>query len=134
MITSYKYKANDKESYLTLMKEVATTFATVTLIPAEFTIIVTPPAEHPEQIKEIGTFIDHEGLNFQIEPVEETVDQKEIELLSKLKNAEGELDKMKSNRDYYYDAYIKASKKEDRIKKLVKSCAIMIASIYPEES
>ena len=134
MITSYKYKANDKESYLSLKKEVATIFATVTLIPDEFTIIVTPPEEHPEQINEIGKFIDTEGLNFQIEPVEESVDQKEIELLGKLKNVEDELVKMKSNRDYYYDAYIKAAKKEDRIKKLVKSCAIMIASIYPEES
>ena len=125
--TSYRYKANDKDSYLALMNNVSYSFATVTLIPSEFTIIVTPPAEHPEQICEIGEFIDKEGLNFQIEPIEESKPSLEIEL-DECRKA---LKYQKNETQQYQKWWQDARQRENRVMEQIHSIAILLNSIYP---
>ena len=110
------------------MKEVATTFATVTLIPTEFTIIVTPPAEHPEQIKEIGTRIDNQGLNFQIEPVEEN----RIEgVQNQLQMTEKLLKLQKEETEKFRKWWTESENKVKKIQEQVKSINILLGSIFP---
>lgn len=125
--TSYRYNANDKESYMALMKEVCTTFATVTLIPSVFAIIVTPPAEHPEQINDIGKFIDRNSLNFRIEPVEA-----DESLKAQLEKYEWANKYQKEESEKYKKWWSESIQKQSRIKEQVKSIAVLLSAIYPE--
>lgn len=72
--TSYQYKANSEESYNSLAAYAVTVPATVTYFPVIKTIVVSG-----DDNKEIGRFIDAEGLDFEISPI--SVEEEEVEKL-----------------------------------------------------
>lgn len=63
--SSIQYNALNKESYDSLAAYVVTIPATVTLHPSVHTIVIPDNAA-----KEVGQFIDDEGLDFHIHPTE----------------------------------------------------------------
>lgn len=72
--TSYQYKANNEASYNSLAAYAVTVPATVTYFPVIKTIVVSG-----DDNKEIGRFIDAEGLDFEISPI--SVEEEEVEKL-----------------------------------------------------
>lgn len=63
--TSYQYKAINEESYNSLAAYATTIPATVTLHPGLLTIVISENAA-----KEVGEFIDENGLDFHINQIE----------------------------------------------------------------
>lgn len=75
--TPYRYKTDSPGSYNELAHYAINTMATVTLFPESQTIVITPTKQHGQIIKEVGCYIDREGLDFHITPVE--IDDESIE-------------------------------------------------------
>lgn len=67
--TPYCYKALNAESYNVLVAQVATSTINASFFPKLFTIVVTPQEGEEEAFREIGKFIDTEGLSFHINPI-----------------------------------------------------------------
>lgn len=67
--TSYQYKAFNKDSYNSLAAYATTIPATVTLHPGLLTIVISD-----NTAKEVGQFIDDNGLSFHINQIEVDVD------------------------------------------------------------
>ncbi len=65
---SYRYVANNAGSYTALATYLIPLDANVTLFPGQRTLVVS--ADSAELIKSIGSFIDSEGLDFHVTPVE----------------------------------------------------------------
>ena len=63
--TAYQYKALNEDSYNSLAAFAVSTPATVTLHPGLLTIVITG-----DDANEVGKFIDREGLDFHINPIE----------------------------------------------------------------
>ena len=63
--TAYQYKALNEDSYNSLAAFAVSTPATVTLHPGLLTIVITS-----DDASEVGKFIDSEGLDFHINPIE----------------------------------------------------------------
>lgn len=154
--TPYQYKALNEDSYNSLAAYATTIPATVTLHPGILTIVIPVNAA-----KEVGQFIDENGLSFHINQIEvdddnilevidsETTDadtlRKIIYQLLEEKRAMAEehksiLDSMakqydtaRENRDMYQRWYHETSEKADRVKSQVKAIAVLIDSIFPKE-
>lgn len=72
--TIYQYKANDKSSYNALAYYAPCLPANVSLYPGRLTLNIDGSAA-----KEVGQFIDNNGLSFHITPIEQ--DEKKIDSL-----------------------------------------------------
>ena len=68
-LTPYQYKANNAGSYNALAAYAILTLANVAFYPEQQTIVVSPTEKSHKIIKEIGDFIDREGLDFHINPI-----------------------------------------------------------------
>ena len=68
-LTPYCYKALNAESYNALAAQVVTSTINASFFPKLFTIVVTPQEGEEEAFREIGKFIDTEGLSFHINPI-----------------------------------------------------------------
>lgn len=81
-LTSYRYTANSSSDYNALVSFITGTVpAVATLYPNLTTVVITPNLEM-DVIHVIGKFIDDEGLNFQIEPIEVYEDDVELSCFS----------------------------------------------------
>lgn len=154
--TAIQYNALDEDSYNSLAAYAITTPATVCLHPELDTIVISDSVSD-----EIGKFIDREGLDFNISPVEfssenlkEVVDNPITDadtlrniiytlLREKEDMAEAHRDAIsdiirqkdvaENDRDRYKDWFYESNNKENRIKEQVKAIAVLINSIYPKE-
>lgn len=156
LTTSYQYKAINEASYNSLAAYASTIPATVTLHPGFLTIVISEDAA-----KEVGEFIDDNGLDFRISQIEvdddnlrdvidsETTDadtlRKIIYQLLEEKRAMAEThksvlddiakqcDSAKENRDMYQKWYYETKQGADRVKSQVKAIAVLVNSIFPED-
>ena len=70
-MTTYRYKANDTESYTMLATFIAPCMdAQVTLYPLYKTIVIAYQGEDTDVYRQVAKHIDSNALNFHIEPVE----------------------------------------------------------------
>lgn len=67
--TPYCYKASGAEDYNCLAEYIVTSTLNASFFPKIFTIVVTHKEEDDEAFKEIGKFLNDEGLNFHISPI-----------------------------------------------------------------
>lgn len=156
LTTSNQYKALNEASYNSLAAYASTIPATVTLHPGFLTIVISEDAT-----KEVGEFIDDNGLDFRISQIEvdddnlryvidsETTDantlRKIIYQLLEEKRAMAEThksvldditkqcDSAKENRDMYQKWYYETKQGADRVKSQVKAIAVLVNSIFPED-
>ena len=156
LTTSNQYKALNEASYNSLAAYASTIPATVTLHPGFLTIVISEDAA-----KEVGEFIDDNGLDFRISQIEvyddnlrdvidsETTDadtlRKIIYQLLEEKRAMAEThksvlddiakqcDSAKENRDMYQKWYYETKQGADRVKSQVKAIAVLVNSIFPED-
>lgn len=156
LATSYQYKALNEASYNSLAAYASTIPATVTLHPGFLTIVISEDAA-----KEVGEFIDDNGLDFRINPIEvdddnlrdvidsETTDANTLRKIiyqlldekramvethkSVLDDITKQCDSAKENRDLYQKWYHETAGKADRVKSQVKAIAVLVNSIFPED-
>lgn len=156
LTTSNQYKALNEASYNSLAAYASTIPATVTLHPGFLTIVISEDAA-----KEVGEFIDDNGLDFRINPIEvhdenlgDVIDnattdantlRKIIYQLLEEKRAMAEThksvldditkqcDSAKENRDMYQKWYYETKQGADRVKSQVKAIAVLVNSIFPED-
>lgn len=156
LTTSNQYKALNEASYNSLAAYASTIPATVTLHPGLLTIVVSENAA-----KEIGEFIDDNGLDFHINPIEvdddnlrdvidsETTDADTLRKIiyrmmeekramaethkSVLEDITKQRDSAKENRDMYQKWYYETKQGADRVKSQVKAIAVLVNSIFPED-
>ncbi len=154
--TAIQYKALNENSYNRLAAYAVTLPATVTLNP-EFLVIVIPE----NAAKEVGEFIDNEGLDFHIEPIEvdsdnvgeliddETTDasslrkicyilleekrQMALEHNDVLSEITKERDSVKMDRDHYRKWWSECNTERDRVKKQIGAIAVLSQSIFPDK-
>lgn len=157
ILTAYQYKANNEFSYKSLAAYASTIPATVTLYPNLLTIVISENAA-----KEVGRFIDDNGLDFHINNIEvnddnlndvidsETTDADTLRqiiyrILDKKYNimiAEHEceqdkltteLEAIRKDRDTYRELYIRYSQKHDRIREQIRAVGTLVDSIFPKD-
>lgn len=140
--TAYQYKAINEDSYNSLAAYAVTTHATVTLHPGLLTIVISSNATN-----EVGEFIDSEGLDFHINPIEvhdenlgevidnETTDADTLRKIiyrmmgqreameeqhkSILEDITKQRDSAKENRDMYQKWYYETRQGADRVKSCI---------------
>lgn len=156
LTTSYQYKAINEASYNSLAAYASTIPATVTLHPGFLTIVISEDAT-----KEVGEFIDDNGLDFRISQIEvdddnlrdvidsETTDANTLRKIiyqlleekrvmaethkSVLDDITKQCDSAKENRDMYQKWYYETKQGADRVKSQVKAIAVLVNSIFPED-
>lgn len=154
--TPYQYKALNEDSYNSLAAYASTIPATVTLHPGLLTIVISENAT-----KEVGKFIDDNGLDFHINQIEvdddnlrdvidsETTDADTLRKIiyrmigekqsmieaheSVLESITKQCDSAKNDRDMYRKWYYETKQGADRVKSQVKAIAVLINSIFPED-
>lgn len=152
----YQYKALNERSYKILAAYATTIPATVTLHPGLLTIVVSENAA-----KEVGQFIDDNGLDFHINQVDidvdnlrdvidsETTDADTLRTIlyrvmedkrvmaevhkSALDDITKECDSAKAARDLYQKWYMETQDYNDAIKRRVQAIAVLVNSIFPEK-
>lgn len=152
MATTYKYVANNKDSYNSLAAYAVTLPVTVTLFPQYNTIAISEDAAN-----EVGKFIDGEALDFTIKVAQTEVDDTEdllddpttdssilreiaesfqadkTALSVQTKQFQADLDKVTETKNNYYRYWTDADKKYDRIKGQVEAIAVLVSSIFPKD-
>ena len=156
LTTSNQYKALNEASYNSLAAYASTIPATVTLHPGFLTIVISEDAT-----KEVGEFIDDNGLDFHISQIEvdddnlrdvidsETTDANTLRKIiyqlfdekramaethkSVLDDITKQCDSAKENRDMYQKWYYETKQGADRVKSQVKAIAVLVNSIFPED-
>ena len=156
LTTSNQYKALNEASYNSLAAYASTIPATVTLHPGLLTIVISENAS-----KEVGEFIDDNGLDFHINPIEvdddnlravidsETTDADTLRKIiyrmmgekqsmieaheSVLESITKQCDSAKKDRDMYQKWYYETKQGADRVKSQVKAIAVLVNSIFPED-
>lgn len=156
LTTSNQYKALNEASYNSLAAYASTIPATVTLHPGFLTIVISEDAT-----KEVGEFIDDNGLDFRISQIEvdddnlrdvidsETTDADTLRKIiyrmmeekrsmaethkSVLDDITKQCDSAKKNRDMYQQWYYETKQGADRVKSQVKAIAVLVNSIFPED-
>lgn len=156
LTTSNQYKALNEASYNSLAAYASTIPATVTLHPGFLTIVISEDAT-----KEVGQFIDDNGLDFRISQIEvdddnlrdvidsETTDANTLRKIiyrmmeekramaethkSVLEDITKQRDSAKENRDMYQKWYYETKQGADRVKSQVKAIAVLVNSIFPED-
>lgn len=156
-LTTYnQYKALNEASYNSLAAYASTIPATVTLHPGLLSIVISENAS-----KEVGEFIDDNGLDFHINPIEvdddnlravidsETTDADTLRKIiyrimeekramaethkSVLEDITKQRDSAKENRDMYQKWYYETKQGADRVKSQVKAIVVLVNSIFPED-
>ena len=158
-LTPYHYKANNAGSYNALAAYAILTLANVAFYPEQQTIVVSPTEKSHKIIKEIGDFIDREGLDFHINPIcwtaedaidalaDETVDTGTLrsiinQLLERQSKAAAsnnniiaeiseKYDIAVKSRDDYQRWWRESNKQLGRVKDQVQSIGVLINSIFP---
>lgn len=156
LTTSNQYKALNEASYNSLAAYASTIPATVTLHPGLLSIVISENAS-----KEVGEFIDDNGLDFHINPIEvdddnlravidsETTDADTLRKIiyrimeekramaethkSVLEDITKQRDSAKENRDMYQKWYYETKQGADRVKSQVKAIVVLVNSIFPED-
>ena len=154
--TPYQYKAMNEDSYNSLAAYAVTTPATVTLHPGLLTIVISGDAAN-----EVGQFIDSEGLDFHINPIEvhdenlgEVIDNEttDADTLRKiiyrlmgqreameeqhnniLADITAQRDDAQKSRDNYSKWLSEEAAYSNRVKSQVQAIAVLINSIFPEK-
>lgn len=154
--TAYQYKALNEDSYNSLAAFAVSTPATVTLHPGLLTIVITG-----DDANEVGKFIDSEGLDFHINPIEfhdetlgavidcETTDAGTLRKIiyrmmgersameehhnGVLAEITAQRDSAKKDRDMYMRWYSDSTNREDRVKGQVRAIALLLNEIFPEK-
>lgn len=154
--TPYQYKALNEDSYNSLAAYASTIPATVTLHPGLLTIVISENAT-----KEVGKFIDDNGLDFHINQIEvdddnlrdvidsETTDADTLRKIiyrmmgekqsmieaheSVLESITKQCDSAKQDRDMYQKWYHETAQGADRVKSQVQAIAVLVNSIFPEK-
>lgn len=154
--TAYQYKALNEESYNSLAAYAVTTPATVTLHPGLLTIVITG-----DEANEVGKFIDSEGLDFHVNPIEfhdetlgavidcETTDAGTLRKIIYRMMAErtameehhkgiiteitAQRDEAQKSRDTYSRWYTEEAAHSSRVKNQVQAIAVLINSIFSEK-
>lgn len=155
--TSYQYAANNATSYKALATYVINTSANVSLFPGKLTLVVAPTPENPDVVKELGTLIDNEALDFHISPIDgdideilaiETIDtdslrhvidiiktenEEDIKVLqTRLESCENNLSKAQKDKDSYQKWWHESQQRESRVKEQVQAITTLMNSIYPD--
>lgn len=153
--TPYQYKALSQDSYNSLAAYASTIPATVTLHPGLLTIVIPEAAA-----KEVGQFIDDNGLSFHINQIEvdddnlhdvidsETTDAGTLRNIiyrmmgekksmieaheSVLESITKQYESAKENCDMYQRWYSDAQDKADRVKSQVQAIAVLVNSIFSD--
>lgn len=156
LTTSYQYKAINEASYNSLAAYASTIPATVTLHPGFLTIVISEDAT-----KEVGEFIDDNGLDFRISQIEvdddnlrdvidsETTDADTLRKIiyrmmgekqsmieaheSVLESITKQCDSAKKDRDMYQKWYYETCEKTNRVKSQIQAIAVLVNSIFPEK-
>lgn len=151
--TPYQYKALNEDSYNSLAAYASTIPATVTLHPGLLTIVIPEAAA-----KEVGQFIDDNGLDFHINQIEadddnlrdvidsETTDAGTLRNIiyrmmeekramaeshrSVLDDITKQYESAKESSDMYQRWYSDAQDKADRVKSQVQAIAVLVNSIF----
>ena len=154
--TPYQYKALNEDSYNSLAAYASTIPATVTLHPGLLTIVISENAT-----KEVGKFIDDNGLDFHINQIEvdddnlrdvidsETTDADTLRKIiyrmmsekqsmteahkSVLEDITTQYESAKKNQDMYQKWYYETTEKADRVKSQIQAIAVLVNSIFPEK-
>ncbi len=163
MATTYKYVANNKDSYNSLAAYAVTLPVTVTLFPQYNTIAISEDAAN-----EVGKFIDDEALDFiikvdqtEVDDIEEllsspTTDtsilrdiaesfqasmkasaeqyQKDIDnVCAERADAINALESKKKDAENYAKWWDEESAKNRRIRQQVEAIAVLVSSIFPKD-
>lgn len=153
--TPYRYEAKNCGSYNELAAYAINLVANVSLFPEHQTIVIDG-----KMAKDVGEFIDKQGLDFFIAPIE--VDDDNIDsvvnsattdsdslrkIIKRIKerkadqekyfkniigNISDERDKIKKDSDLYSKFWSEADARNDRVKEQVKAIAVLINSIFPK--
>lgn len=158
MATTYKFKANNEESYNSLAAYAVALPVTVTLFPQFKTIAI------PEEAKEeVSEFVNNEALDFIIGVAQVEVDDINELLadptsdpsilrdiaesfradvkasadlynknLEESANLSKELAEVKKDKDNYYRWWKEESNNNSRVREQVKAISVLIKSIYPD--
>lgn len=151
-INSIQYIANDKGSYTSLANFAVTLRTDVTLFPDYNTIVLTEASAN-----DAGAFIDKEGLNFHIEPVdaddidpemlvsfrtadaatlrrlaERMIDQKAA-VDEELANVRESLTKARNDVETYSKWYREELATNDRVKAQIQAIAVLYQSIFADK-
>lgn len=154
---SYQYEANNKESYDALAAYATNLSVNVSLFPTKLTIVVDGKAAEM-----VGKFIDDQGLDFHIAPIElhaecmgdlidnETTDAFTLRRIiyrlfeqqkmqsEKHNNVIDEItrdrDKARESSKTYLQWYHEADGRLNRVKGQVQALAVMIDSIFPKDA
>jgi len=153
--TAYRYEAKNWDSYNELVGYAINLCANVSLFPGHQTIVISS-----EMAQDVGKFIDDQGLDFYIAPIEvddenlgevidnETTDSDTLrKIIHQLLDRESsivaqhendiakitnERDVARNDRDMYQRWYRERGASEDRVKSQVKAIAALLNSIFPD--
>lgn len=121
---SYRYEAIDDNSFTSLATSIIECGAVLTINPADKSIIAqideAQYGSDNDPIREIGTIIDDNALNFHITPIDSVVFTEQVESLKK------DLEQAKKDKDHYIDSYFKQIDKVTGIKKQIESIAVLL--------
>lgn len=154
--TPYRYSANNAGSYNELAAYALGLSVNVCLYPRDLTIVIDGEAANA-----IGKYIDGQGLDFHISPIEIEADdpgeiaknkfadpgtlRQAIELLrnqirdmyegrAKIDtNQRNKLDALKADRAHYAKKWEEAYKANMRVRSQIKAIAALMSAIYPDE-
>lgn len=156
---SYKYVANDSDSYKALANEVLKHEVVATFHPADMTIILSYSSGMEDILKNIGSFIDDNALNFHIDPIKvegysplfsdsildgvtakkmanifsQERDADVFDLQKELNNTKTSLETITEDRDNYQKWYLKSIARENKIKEQIKAIGVLLNAIYPND-
>ncbi|ROT10389.1 hypothetical protein ED388_04500 [Muribaculaceae bacterium Isolate-007 (NCI)] len=154
--TPYRYEAKNDGSYNELAAYAALLMGNVSLFPELRVIVIDGRFAN-----DVGKFIDNEGLDFYIAPIEVDDDNLlnlintaavDVETLRKIayrlieqtnsmaekhNNIIAEItaadENVKKDRDYYRELYLKYANKSNRIKEQIRAIGTLVDSIFPKE-
>lgn len=127
-LTPYCYQANNSESYNTLAAYIVASPLNASFFPKRLTIVVTPKEDEEETFKDVGKFIDDEGLSFHINPILEG--ESEYDLL------ENEVTPSCIIQAYLYKILAENAQKEDVAKSLqtrLEACESNLVSVKKDK-
>lgn len=152
----YRYEAKNDGSYTELAAYAVLLTGNVSLFPQLRTIVIDGRFAN-----DVGKFIDKEGLDVFISPIEidddnllnlintEAIDTETLRKIAyrlieqtnsmaeKHNNIIAEItaadDAVKKDRDFYRELYLKYANKSDRIKEQIRAIGTLVDSIFPKE-
>lgn len=152
----YRYEAKNDGSYTELAAYAVLLTGNVSLFPQLRTIVIDGRFAN-----DVGKFIDKEGLDVFISPIEidddnllslintEAIDTETLRKIAyrlieqtnsmaeKHNNIIAEItaadDAVKKDRDFYRELYLKYANKNDRIKEQIRAIGTLVDSIFPED-